>query len=590
MPIFKNVEFRTPDYEGFENSLFQIAKNEFPQWTDVLESNQGVVFVDWLAFIGMNLCFLQNFHARQAFVPTVTEAKNLAKLAKQYDYKIPNNVAANVELRISNADGVPFPVTVVIPKGSQFLTTGADALIFETTADLTISAGSTFGDVAAKNFETKPINDVSDGSADFHMEGTYGPYIEGSMKVTVDGVSWGSVENFLDSTPTSLHYIVEVDSLGIPTVIFGDGVNGKIPPINSVLEGTYQVGGGSAGNVSPGVITVVTSTFYDVNNNPVDILVTNLTASEGGEDRESIAETKLRLPLSLASKEITIDYEDFENNITRVAGVARAKPWTVNDDPNVPENTVYVFVLPVVSDVLTPALEAEILAEMEKNPRPLTQSMYLIGPQFVTIDLNIQDLVIEAEDNDGSGVKANASITIDNNSFDAGDAVTVNGVTFTQGVDWIPGGNADASAVNLANAINTSNDPLLQDVEAEATSGGVVIVRARTVGEHGNAYTLTETDGATDNFTLSGATFEDGEDSTVQAAIREAVDNFFGRTTLDEEGKYTIGFGQTVYVNRLIWVIENVDGVEDFELVTPVDNVLLDANEFPKYTLKFTTS
>ena len=270
--------------------------------------------------------------------------------------------------------------------------------------------------------------------------------------------------------------------------------------------------------------------------------------------------------------------------------MARAKPWTVNDDPNVPENTVYVFVLPVVSDVLTPALEAEILAEMEKNPRPLTQSMYLIGPQFVTIDLNIQDLVIEAEDNDGSGVKANASITIDNNSFDAGDAVTVNGVTFTQGVDWIPGGNADASAVNLANAINTSNDPLLQDVEAEATSGGVVIVRARTVGEHGNAYTLTETDGATDNFTLSGATFEDGEDSTVQAAIREAVDNFFGRTTLDEEGKYTIGFGQTVYVNRLIWVIENVDGVEDFELVTPVDNVLLDANEFPKYTLKFTTS
>lgn len=590
MPLFTNVEFRTFDFEGFKNALFQIAKNQFPQWTDVLESNQGVVFVEWLAFMSSNLAFLQNFHARQGFVPTVTESKNLAKLAKQYDYKIPNNAAAVVDLRISNADNVPFPVAVVIPKGSQFQTTGAEALIFETTADLTISAGATFGNVAAKNFETKPVNDVSDGSTDFRVEGTYGPYIEDSMSITVDATSWGAVQNFLDSTPTSEHYIVEVDSLGLPTVIFGDGVNGKIPPINGVIEGTYQVGGGSVGNVSPGVITVVNSTFYDVNNNPVDIAVTNLTASEGGEDREPIAETKLRLPLSLASKEITIDYEDFENNITRVSGVARAKPRTVNDDPNIPENTVYVFILPVVSDVLGPALEAEILAFMEDYPRPLTQSMYLIGPQFVTVDINIQDLVIEAEDNDGSGVQANATVTVANNTFDAGDAVIVNGVTLTQGVDWIPGGNADASAVNLANAINTSLDALLQDIEAEASAGGVVTIRARTVGEHGNSYTLAEVDGVTDNLTISGATFEDGEDSTVQAAIREAVEEFFGRTTLDEEGKYTVGFGQTVYRNRLIYVIESVDGVEDFNLVTPVENVELDANEFPKYTLKFTTS
>lgn len=590
MGQFDNVEFRTFDYDGFKDSLFQMAKSVFPNWTDTLESNSGVMMIEWIAFLGANICYMQNFHARQAFVPTVTEAQSLAWLAKQYAYDIPNNTASVATVRISNANAVPFVFEVIIPEGTQVTTAGNESLIFETTEPLIIPQGAVFGDVNVKNQETKVEGDIADGNADFKSEMTYGPFIQNSMSVDVDGVIWGKVDNFLDSLNTSEHYRVEVDSNQIATVIFGDGISGKIPDPNATLTYTYKVGGGSQGNIPPGVIINIPGTFFDVNNNPVDLIVTNTTAATGGGDREDIEVTRLRLPASIAAKDVTLNYEDFIANVGSVPGVARVNPKTVNDDPNIPENTVFVFVLPANDDVLSPALEAEIKAALEENPTVLTQNVIFVGPTFKNIPIIIKDLVAEPELDDGSGVKAAATIEIIDNAFDVGDSVTVNGVVFVANVDFVVGVDELETAINLADAINTSLDPLVEDIEAEAV-GAVVTVQARTSGPEGDAYTLAESDGVTDNMTLSGATFTGGEDSTLQAAVRAAIEKFFGRTNLGEDGNYTIGFAQPVYRNEIIWLIQGVEGVEKFNLVAPAaEETTLQLNEFPTYTLQFTTT
>lgn len=591
MALFDNVEFRSFDYDGFRQSLFQLAKQQFPDWSDTLESNQGVMFIEWLAFMAANFTFQQNFLARQGFVPTVTEPKNLAKLAKQYDYHIPNNTSATVDVTIAKSDATAFQFDFILPLNppTVFKTSGTEQLIFESIATLTIPSGSFSGIVAAQHKETKTKTDFADGKPDFKSTLDYGPYIEGSISLTVDGVTWTPVNNFLDSGATSEHYRVEVNSESVVTVIFGDGVNGKIPILNSLIFITYAVGGGAIGNIAPSAISEIEGTFTDVNGNILDLVVTNANPGQGGADRESVPVTKLRLPASLASKEITIDYEDFETNITNVPGVARVSVKTVNDNPNIPENLVMCFILPTASDVLDQALEQQIQDAMVTNPRPLTQSMYLVGPQFVTIDMDVRDLLVDPEFDDGSGTKANASITVINNTFNAGDAVIVNGVQFTRNVEWVAGINVNDTAVNIKTAIEASNDPLLQDIEATVLNN-VVTLTARTTGIHGNAYTLSEIDGATDNFTLSNPTFEQGTDSTVQAAIRAAVEAFFGRSNIDENGRYTVEFGGTVYRNRLICVVQDVFGVKAFDLLTPADDTVLDVGEFPKYTLKFTTS
>lgn len=587
---FEDVEFRSFDYDGFKEGLFDLARTEFTNWTDVLESNSGVMFIEWLAFISANLAYMQNFHAKQCFVPTVTEAKNVTKLAKQFAYSIPNNEAALVDITISKEDETVFDADLIIPSGTTLKTTGTFALIFETIEDLTIPTGSLSATVGAKNWESKTETDTSDGSQDFRFKTSYGPYVEDTMAVTVDDVGWVLVENFLDSTSSSEHFRLEVDSDSIATVIFGDGTNGKIPTLDSALSFSYKVGGGEIGNVSPDTITVIEGTFYDTLGNPQDLVVTNESAADGGVDREEIEVTKLRIPNSISAKEITIAESDFEANIVAVSGVARTSIQTVNDNPDIPENTVYAYVLPTTADTLSDTLEAQIQAYIDtSNPRPLTQSLYLIGPSFNTIDIDIRDLEYEPEDNDGSGVVASATVTITNNTFNAGDTITVNGVAFTLATDWTAGISTTLSATALAAAIEASSDPLLQDITA-SSDGAVITLSARTTGEHGNDYTLTKTDGATNNFTLSGAVFQGGEDSTVQAAIRTAVDDFFGRTNVDDEGEYTVGFGETVFRNRLIWLIQNTNGVKSFNLETPAGDTELEVGEFPKYTLVFSTT
>ena len=590
MSTFDNIQFRAFDYDGFKDALFDVASAEFTNWTDVLESNQGVMFIEWLAYIAANIAYMQNFHAKQCFVPTVTEARNLTKLAKQFGYTIPNNTAAVTDVTISEEDGNPFTFDVSIPEGTVLQTTGTSALIFETTEDLTISAGSSSGSVAVANWESKEDIETSDGSQDFEIETTYGPYVEDTVVVEVDGTGWTEVDNFLDSDSNSEHYRIEIDSDSIVTVIFGDGTNGKIPVVDSEIIVSYKVGGGTDGNVSPDTITVIPGSFTDVNNNPISLAVTNPDAAEGGSDREELEVSKLRIPPSIAAKEITISESDFESNITSVSGVARASIRTVNDDTDIPENTVYAYILPTDADTLSEALETQIEEALDSaNPRPLTQSLYLIAPNFLTVDMEVRDLVYEPEDDDGSGTVASATITITNNTFDAGDTITVNGVDFEEGVDWNAGISTDTSATALAAAIEASSDPLLQDITASANAS-VVTVAARTTGEHGNDYTLAETDGATNNFTISGANFTSGEDSTVQAAVRAAIEEWFGRTNVDDEGEYTVAFGQTVYRNMLIWLIQNVNGVKSFTLTEPTGDTALGVGEFPKYTLIFTTT
>lgn len=590
MPLYDNIQFRTFDYDGFKDALFQLAKDPIlgnPQWVDTLESNQGVMFVEWLAFIGANIAFTQNFHAKQNFVTTVTEAKNLTKLAKQFDYSIPNNQAAVVDVTFSEEDLTPLVDDLIIPAGTQLRTKGTTPVIFETTVQGQILAGQTTTDIPCRGWQSVVFQETSEGEPDAQTPLPYSPFVQDTMVVVVDSVEWTQVDNFLDSNGLDEHYRIEVDSDGRPTVIFGDNVNGKIPPLNDLIEYSWKVGGGSITNVSPDTITILDVALQDNGGNPVALLVTNDDPAEGGVDREAIEATKLRIPLSIGAKEATIDYPDFEVLIASVGGVARARILTINDDQNLPENTVFAVILPDSADTVSQAIRDDIATAIVENPTCLTQRLIIVDPQFVTIEVVVKDLILEREEVDGN--PASATIEITNNVFDASDSVTINGVEFVNGVDWLTGVDEEASAVALAEAINNSSDPLLDEIEAEV-SGAIVTVSSRTNGEHGNNYTLTETDGATDNFTISGATFTNGVDSTTQAIIRAAFVNFFSRTAREDDGDYTVDFGKTVTRNRLIWLVQDQNNVLKFELFLPSGDTELFLNEFPKYTLAFATT
>jgi len=135
-------------------------------------------------------------------------------------------------------------------------------------------------------------------------------------------------------------------------------------------------------------------------------------------------------------------------------------------------------------------------------------------------------------------VQSSATIEIINNAFDANDEVTINGVSFVEGTEWTAGGDITASALALATAINNSVNVLIDGIITAAIDPGNsarIILTAVAFGTGGDALTLAEIDGATDNFTISGANFSggiDGDSVTVGALTANAGEDFLLGATI----------------------------------------------------------
>jgi len=112
--------------------------------------------------------------------------------------------------------------------------------------------------------------------------------IEGSVRLTVDGVEWTQVEDFFSSTDVDEHFVVTIDSDGVGTIVAGDGENGKAIPVGSNnVAAEYRVGATDDGNVGAGQVEVSRSGISRIKN------PTNPLAATGWLPQEGVGELAL---------------------------------------------------------------------------------------------------------------------------------------------------------------------------------------------------------------------------------------------------------------------------------------------------------
>lgn len=139
--------------------------------------------------------------------------------------------------------------------------------------------------------------------------------------------TWTEVVDFADSGPEDRHCAIDAAAGEVrfgPRIRYPDGSlhqHGAIPPDGAVLElSGYRVGGGTAGNVGAGTLTVLKSSI------PFIGAVENLQAARGGVDAETIENLKLRGPMTLRSGDRAVTAADFERLTAEASPeVARAR-------------------------------------------------------------------------------------------------------------------------------------------------------------------------------------------------------------------------------------------------------------------------
>jgi predicted phage baseplate assembly protein len=173
-------------------------------------------------------------------------------------------------------------------------------------------------------------------------------------------------------------YAIETDEDDVTTVVFGDGQYGRIPPPGAELVATYRVGGGTAGNVGAGQLTVVSRAPQ------LQLLgakVGNREAASGGAERESIEQAVRFAPIAFSSMQRAVTADDYVALARLFPGVSKARAEATG------WNHINLFIAPTgsgkpPSDVLI----QDLLAYFE-DKRMLTTLIRIEAPEYVRVNV-----------------------------------------------------------------------------------------------------------------------------------------------------------------------------------------------------------
>ncbi len=382
----RSVDYTDRDFDALRARLIALLQSVFPEWSDFDVATFGNVLLEMFAFVGDVLGFYGDNHARESRLVTATQRRSVIALAQMFGYRLGGASAAVTELEL-RLEAAP-RAEVRIPVGTTVRTEEVtepvrfqllEEAVFVTAADPPVVT------VRVEHSQShERVYDVSDRAA-FEQELWRKPYLDGSAEVSASNGDYLEVPSLLSSGPRDRHFVVRVDQNDRATLRFGDGVNGAPP--TGALRVRYKTGGGSAGRVEAGSLSVLEGTFADASGRPVRVRATNPRRAEGGLDRETIAAAKVNIPESLRALTRSVAREDFEIHARQVPGVARALMLTSNEDGSIEENAGILFIVPAGGGAPVPALKNAVLRQVTE-----------VYPSTLTFQVAVQDAVYRRVD------------------------------------------------------------------------------------------------------------------------------------------------------------------------------------------------
>lgn len=324
-PVSPPIDYTSKDYAAIRQDMLDTIALFLPDWTSRSPNDFGIVLIELFAAAVDRVTFYEDRVANEAFLATAVQRSSVLAIAAMLDYRPTDPLAATVTLTFLIQSGVG---AVTIPKGTQVSTAtaaGQAPLVFETNAALVVAdSGLHTGTVVATQGVTYSNEALGTSTGYpgqifllFHTS-----VIEGSTRVFVDEgagpVEWNFVDHLLDAGATDNSFTTMTDENGVLNVKFGDGVNGRIPPVNATISSTYRSGGGSAGNVGAGALVSIVTPITNV------ISVTNASGAQGGADAETLDQIRVNAPRALGSLNRAVTLKDYASLAVRVSGVSKA--------------------------------------------------------------------------------------------------------------------------------------------------------------------------------------------------------------------------------------------------------------------------
>lgn len=322
-PNLKNISYSSFDYYSVKDRVIEYIKKNFEEdFNDFTESDLGIMLIEIWAYMADMLSFKLDMVSNEMFLDTVSQRKNLVKLAKLVGYQIKGPQAATCRISVSIPS--PYNFNVYIPSGYSIFVPSYDnlPLYFELYVadenwnpikdeDIVIPAGSITNLSIIGVEGTSSIDTfTSDGSRHQSFSTNNNSVIENSIEVFVNNQKWTKVDFFTEQD-NGLYYKVNFENDYTATIMFSDDIRGRIPPNGSQIVVNYRNGGGTRGNISVNKINQTANISSTQVPSALPISISNYTQGSGGVNLETIDEIKYNLPLWLKSQDRAVTGEDY---------------------------------------------------------------------------------------------------------------------------------------------------------------------------------------------------------------------------------------------------------------------------------------
>jgi hypothetical protein len=427
MPSF---DYTSRDYLSIKQDILDRASVMIPEWTARNSSDFGMVLVDLWAYIGDVLHYYVDRAAAETYLETATQKSSVLAIANLLDYRPLFQTASSGTVTIA-ATNAAHSNTITIPANTGFVAPATDSLpavYFTSTASASMgpSVSSVVVSVEEGKFQNleSPVQSVtrlstSNGVSGQRFNLRYTGAIASSVAVYVyEGAVVGGAatavqyrySSAIENEPsTSTVFGLEVTADGVMQVIFGNGVNGKIPNSGAEIKVSYRYGKGAEGNISSGRVTQ-----YDSGAEVASTTIASSSAMVGGSDSESVESMKANIPLLFRTQDRAVSLQDFKDLALRVPQVAKATCTRAG-------STVTVYGVPYqnnyeesasASITISSQIQSEIISYF--SSRTVIGASVVAAPSVTLTPINITATVYVKPEYVAQWVKDNVETAIKN--------------------------------------------------------------------------------------------------------------------------------------------------------------------------------
>ena len=306
------------DFNSYKNSLkaYLQEQTEFRDY-DFNASNLSVL-LDVLAYNTYQNAFYLNMIGNEMFLDSARLRDSVISHAKELNYLPRSFTSAKAKIRLSIAPSDPNKNSIVVPKGTAFISRVDDFSYTFTTnenyvltnkvngafssEEITIYEGNYVSDTYVINYNNPLIFRISNRNVDIS-----------SLSVTIIEDNGSTVLEYARATSlfgfneTSQVFFVQPTVGDTYEIVFGDGVVGRRPKNNSIAVIEYRI---SRGELPNGAFRFISSGRID---NEANVTIVTLSAAADGAVAEDLNSIKFNAPRAFTTQERAVTAEDYEN-------------------------------------------------------------------------------------------------------------------------------------------------------------------------------------------------------------------------------------------------------------------------------------